>query len=447
MLNQRIETNDFKNDIMKSKSLLCLLVLTFLAFQLPAQELTLFGELRPRGEYRDGYAKPIITSNRGGFFIKQRTRLGANFTNWLLTMEVTFQDSRVWGDSADDTDNPSIGLYEAWAKINILPGFTVKIGRQSLQYDNRKLFDPGDWTDSGNSFDMILLKYNLNDDFMVDAGFSYNNNSDISQETYYQSAMKFRFMEMLWISKKITDDMRVTAIGAVLANQDTIKSGGSDNYNTYHHYHQATIGGTFRYEPRSFPLKFMAEGYYQFGKVVYKNALDKLKSFYIVGNISYQVLPFLGIAGGYEYISGDRNPENGIQRGFLHLFGDTHDFNGTMDYWTNTGERGLQDIYIGTLWEFNKKKTSVEAIYHHFKTAVQTSGLNGKKLGNELDFIIKHEQTSWLKFELGYNFYFVNDNVKILKGIQNEKTRLAQWFYLNISIKPSVVLALAKKKD
>ena len=108
MLNQRIETNDFKNDIMKSKSLLCLLVLTFLAFQLPAQELTLFGELRPRGEYRDGYAKPIITSNRGGFFIKQRTRSGANFPNWLLTMEVTFQNSRVWSVSADDTDNLSI---------------------------------------------------------------------------------------------------------------------------------------------------------------------------------------------------------------------------------------------------------------------------------------------------------------------------------------------------
>ena len=431
---------------MKFRYLYLILLLLLQTYTLSSQELTLFGELRPRGEYRSGYSKPIITSNKAGFFIKQRTRLGANFTNKLLTMEVTFQDSRVWGDSNDSSTNPSIGLYEAWAEINILPGLVGKIGRQCLQYDDRKIFGPNDWSDSGNAFDMLLLKYNLNDDFMLDFGFSYNNNSEISKETYYQSAMKYRFMAMTWLSKKITNEMKVSGIAALLANQDTIKTNGSENYNNYHHYYQTTIGGTFHYVPKRIPLKLMLEGYYQFGKVIYKKSLDQLKSFYLVANASYQIFPAFQIAGGYEYISGDKNPNNNVQKGFLHLFGDEHDFNGTMDYWTNTGERGLQDIYLGVLWEFNRKRTSVEGVYHHFMTAVPVEKLKGKNLGNELDFIIKHQQSSWLKFDAGYNIYFVNENVKVIKGIPKAKTRLAQWFYINITIKPSLAVALAKKK-
>ncbi len=432
---------------MKLRYLFFILLLLLQNITLCSQELTLYGELRPRGEFRNGYGKPIITSDKGGFFIKQRTRLGANFSNKLLSMKVTFQDSRVWGDSNDSSTNPSVGLYEAWAEINLLPGLLAKIGRQSLQYDNRKLFGPDDWSDSGNDFDMLLLKYNLRDDFMADLGFSYNNNSSISKETYYQSEMKYRFMVMGWVAKKINDEMKISGITALLANQDTIKTNGSANYNGYHHYYQTTLGGTFRYEPKKVPLKLMVEGYYQFGKVIYKKSLDRLKSFYLVGNTSYLILPSLQIAGGYEYISGDKNPNNNIQRGFLHLFGDEHDFNGTMDYWTNTGERGLQDIYLGTLWKFNHNRTSIEAIYHHFRTAVKGEKLKGKNLGNELDFIIAHQQSSWLKFDMGYNLYFVNENVKILKGVSNQKTRLAQWFYINIKINPSVAVALTKKRD
>ena len=431
---------------MKAKRIwLCALLLCCAGF-VYTQDLTIFGEVRPRAEYRDGYAKPIITSNKGGFFVKQRTRIGANFTYDFIEMEVTFQDSRVWGDSSDDTDNPSVGLYQAWALFDILPGFQAKVGRQVLQYDDRKLFGPSDWSDSGNAFDMLLLKYELNDDFKVHAGFSYSNNNDISEETYYQTEMIYRIMGMFWMSKNITKDITLSAIGAILSNQDTISVGGKENYKKRKYYNQGTIGGTFRYTPSSFPLQLMFEGYYQYGRVVYKDALDRLKSYYIVGNASYEFLPWLSVAAGYEYISGDRNPDNGIQRGYMHLFGDTHDFNGTMDYWTNTGERGLQDVYAGVLFELNKKRTSIEGIFHHFKTAVPVKNLKGKKLGYELDFIVKHKQNSWLKFEIGYDIYFTNENVRILKGASGEKTRLAQWVYGSINLNPSVALNVIKKK-
>ena len=152
----------------------------------------------------------------------------------------------------------------------------------------------------------------------------------------------------------------------------------------------------------------------------------------------------MSIAAGYEYISGDKNPNNGTQRGFIHLFRGHHDFTGSMDYWNSTGNRGVQDIYGGLLYKFNKNKSSIEGTYHCFATAVQCSDLKGKKLGGELDFTLKHRVNTWMTLEGGYSTYFVNENVRIIKGVGGKDTRNAQWAYLSMSIKPSIVLASLK---
>ena len=117
-----------------------------------------------------------------------------------------------------------------------------------------------------------------------------------------------------------------------------------------------------------------------------------------------------------------------------------------MDYWNSTGDRGLQDIYGGLLFTFNKKRSSIEGIFHHFQTAVQSTDLNGKSLGSELDFIIKHKANDWLSLEAGYDLYFVNENVRIVKGVGGEKTRFAQWGYVSLSIKPSIAFNNVGKK-
>ena len=411
-----------------------------------AQDIIVYGELRPRAEYRDGYGKPIITSNKAGFFVNQRTRLGASFANDLLKMQITFQDSRTWGEAGSNADNPSIGVYEAWGEIVMLPGLIAKVGRMPLRYDERKLFSPSNWSNTGNAFDMMMLKYNLKNNFLVDFGFSYANNKDISQETYYDPVMKYRYMEILWLSKQLSKQVTASVIGVAISNQDTIATKGRANYKEHKHYHQFTMGGTMKYKPQSFPLELFIEGYYQCGKVVHKGSLDKQKSFYLVGNASYQIIRPLSLALGYEYISGDKNPNNGIQTGFVHLFRGNHDFNGTMDYWNSTGDRGLQDIYGGLLFTFNKKRSSIEGIFHHFQTAVQSTDLNGKSLGSELDFIIKHKANDWLSLEAGYDLYFVNENVRIVKGVGGEKTRFAQWGYVSLSIKPSIAFNNVGKK-
>ena len=238
--------------------------------------------------------------------------------------------------------------------------------------------------------------------------------------------------------------MTVTDISVALSKQDTI-NGGKDNYKKGRHYNEISMGGTLQYKP-SFGLEIFLEGYYQCGRTVYKGALDKLKSYYLVANGSYKFTPLFSIAAGYEYISGDKNPSNGIQRGFTHLFRGNHDFNGSMDYWNSTGNRGLQDLYGGVLFNFNKKRTSVEGNYHVFNTAVQVANLDGKGLGSELDFKINHKSYTWLSFEAGYSIYFINENVRAIKGLGGKDTRTAQWAYVSMSLKPSVALSILTKK-
>ena len=156
-------------------------------------------------------------------------------------MQITFQDSRTWGEAGSNADNPSIGVYEAWGEIVMLPGLIAKVGRMPLRYDERKLFSPSNWSNTGNAFDMMMLKYNLKNNFLVDFGFSYANNKDISQETYYDPVMKYRYMEILWLSKQLSTQVTASVIGVAISNQDTIATKGSANYKEHKYYHQFTM--------------------------------------------------------------------------------------------------------------------------------------------------------------------------------------------------------------
>ena len=176
-----------------------------------------------------------MTIKKTGVFVNQRRRIGACFSNDLIKMQVTFQYSRTWGEAGSNSDNASVGVYEAWGEIKMLPGFIARVGRMPLRYDERKLFSPSNWSNTGNAFDMMLFKYDLNNDFKADFGFSYSNNKDISQETYYDQVMKYRYMEISWLPKKISKEDTIGAIGVAISNQDTISSKGRANYKTHKH--------------------------------------------------------------------------------------------------------------------------------------------------------------------------------------------------------------------
>ena len=121
------------------------IVLFFLFFTtvpnlLKSQTVVIDGEIRPRTEYRDGYTKPILTTNDPGIFTSQRTRLGLTFTSGILTTQITLQDARVFGQFSNTSTDATTGIYEAWAEMLLIPGGSLKLGRQIIKYDDNRLF-------------------------------------------------------------------------------------------------------------------------------------------------------------------------------------------------------------------------------------------------------------------------------------------------------------------
>ncbi len=427
---------------MRIKRLLFVLMFVSCALSARSQKLSVFGEIRPRAEYREGYGKPLKETEGAAVFVQQRSRFGAAFSNSLIKMQITLQDSRTWGEAAHNADIASVNIYEAWAEILVSPGLTIKAGRQPLKYDDRKLFSPANWSVTGNTHDVFTLKYNYDNDFLADASVAYGNNSGISKETLYTPGMKYRMMGILWFSKKLAKPLTLTAIGVVMSNQDTISCGGKVNYKEAKFYSNYTIGGTLNYTPESIPLRVSLEGYMQSGKYNVKGSLDKMGGTYLIADAKYSLTPFLAIKGGYEYLSGDDDGSDGKVCEFKHLFRGNHDFNGSMDYWNSTGANGLKDIYGGLVLKFNKKRTSADITYHSFTSAVDVDAMDGKSLGSEIDITLKHTVSQWLSLEGGWSYYAVNDNVRTVKGMAGKDTRGATWAYISMSVKPSVIVGL-----
>jgi len=428
---------------MKKIFIKVLLLAAIVAPQLTlAQTIVIDGEIRPRTEFRDGYVKPLLQTNDPGVFTTQRTRLGMTFTSGLLTTQITLQDARTFGQAANASDVASTGIYEAWAEMLLVSGGSFKIGRQALNYDDKRLFSSPVWSNTGTAHDVGLFKYNIND-FQAHLGFAYNNNSAISSESYYTAMTKYRYLNYLWLSKDIIDGLNISAIGIDEGVQDTTGTKNTTtNYLKTRMYHSYTFGGNLKFQSDSCPVSALATAYFQAGK----NATGQtLNGKLLALKVDYKFFDFLSANIDTDYLSGDANGiTNGTQSNFKKLYGADHNFNGVMDYWDSPLSQGLLDYYSGVTGKIGKKLT-LEGAYHVFNG--EYSGKNkkgiafGKNLGSEFDVIATYKINTWATVQGGYCRYFSNYNTIVAKDIVTSATatpaiRTPQWAYVMFTIKP-----------
>jgi hypothetical protein len=184
-------------------ALIVLFTSFILSFSASAQ-LSLAGQLRTRGELRDGYGTLEPTLNKNAAFISQRTRLIFHYNSNKLVFHTSLQDVRLWGQDAStisSTDGNKLEVHEAWAEIILsnkkdtafkhspFDYFGVKIGRQELVYDDERLLGNSDWIQQARRHDAIVLKM-VEDGWKVDLGAAFNQNSDAINYngTYYTPA-------------------------------------------------------------------------------------------------------------------------------------------------------------------------------------------------------------------------------------------------------------------
>ncbi len=414
-----------------------------------AQTVVIDGEIRPRMEYQDGYSKPILETNDPGVYTSQRTRLGMTFTSGLLTTQITLQDARVYGQYSNTATDATTGIYEAWAEMLLMPGGSLKLGRQTVKYDDNRLFSSPAWSITGTTHDLILFKYNIND-FQAHLGLAYNNNSETATETFYTPGDKYRSMGYLWLSSPTYKGFTLTAIAVAEGVQDTLGLGISKYKKT--DLNQAiTCGGNLKYANKDVPFSALATAYFQAGN----NSLGKtMKGQLLAIKADYAFTNTISATLGTDYLSGDNNgTTDGTQSNFKKLYGANHTFNGYMDYWNTPLTQGLLDYY-GSATAKIGSKLSLEGAYHIFNS--EFSGKNkkgiafGKDLGSEFDLIATYKLNTWTTVQGGYCRYFSNNNTIVSKDIVTSSTvtpaiRTPQWAYVMFTIKPSFLNTASAK--
>jgi Alginate export len=177
---------------LKTKVLCFLLFVCAVKVGVLNAQITLTGQIRTRTEVRNGLGNLVLKASKNAAFTSQRTRLSFGYKWDRLTVGVSVQDVRVWGQDAStisNADGNKLMLHEGWAdlmlsnkadttfKFKAIDLLSIKIGRQELIYDDVRLIGNLDWLQQGRRHDMALLKA-VHHGWQVDVGFAYNQNSD-----------------------------------------------------------------------------------------------------------------------------------------------------------------------------------------------------------------------------------------------------------------------------
>ncbi|MCD6556735.1 MAG: alginate export family protein [Bacteroidales bacterium] len=390
------------------------------------------GLIRPRFEYRNGYSIFRNDTSSAAAFISQRTRLNLTYNNEKIETYFSVFDFRIWGDQVWKKDVASIGLNEAWAKININDFWSVKFGRQTLKYDNNRLVSPVNWNQTGAAHDALKVNY-INKGWAIDLVSAWNQSSQNKFGTDYAFSTSFyKSLNILRISKKF-NKFSIASFN--------ISDGFQDFSNPEKQHFRFTYGLIPNYKNDKYRITARAFG--QTGKL---QSGQNVKAFYTNIDFTCSVSKKIKLTAGNEIKSGNNGLDslNTTDHAFDILYGAKHKFNGRIDYFSlpsTTKGTGFIDTYLKT--RFNVMKyASLSAEYHYFmleNNYVYNGSVIDKFLGNEIDLVYKQDFGNDIALEAGYSFILGTESAEIIKG--GNKDLWNHWFYMMVTINPTFFIS------
>ena len=393
-----------------------------------------------RGEIRKG-GLPEESDDNLASFIVERTLLKMSYERPGLIASVAAQHSGTWGSN----ETNSLNIYEAWTQLHSKGGFFAKVGRQSISYDDQRIFGADNWAMTAMSHDALKLGYEGHGHKIHLIGAYNQNNKNKNGGSYFSGGIQpYKSMEALWYHY----DMPHIPLGASvlfmnvgMQNSDIVKD-------TCTFYQQLT-GAYFSYRPSRFSAE--AAFYYQFGKQ--EDGLP-LEAWMASTKLAYRPQNNLRVYAGYDYLSGDKDfavPAKGMIglirhrtiRGFSSIYGSHHKFYGAMDFFYVTTYNGgftpgLQNIYIGSSYS-PVKNLMLGLSYHYLVTATSLRD-NDRSLGHEVELSASYRLMKDVTLGAGYSFMRGTKTMEALKRTSND--RQLQWAWLMLSVSPKVFTSM-----
>ncbi|MCA9523588.1 MAG: alginate export family protein [Myxococcales bacterium] len=363
-----------------------------------------------RGQYRARFlfntGKDFKVGNNSET-VAQRARFGMSLSYMdRLSFFFQVQDVRTWGEEKDTlgTYNANgFDLHQAFGQVRIVDRLFVRIGRQELSLDNERLIGAVDWSMQARSFDGIRIYYDRDPYhatiFYAKVGEEHALNNvfkrdrDLGVVHFRYSRLPYFEPSMLYVIDTDYAEKRV----------------------------RHTMGVHLTGEVKG--LNYTGEFYGQFGEVGDKTIKAFMGAVLVGYTIPHRLLRVnLGFDAWFEYLSGDRNPNDGDSKSFDTLFATNHRFYGYMDFFLNipndTINRGLMDIG-GRIRLAPVSGMVIKVDYHYFQAPRRFSS-GEVYLGSEVDVLVSYKVWRYLKLDAVYGVFIPHAAMKALKGSGNE---------------------------
>lgn len=414
-----------KRFILRLSAILCMGI-GYYCGDLNAQKVSVDGELRSRSEMREGLKKPLLEDESLAVITVLRSRIRFSYSDDKMDAMFRLQDRRTLGETGTNSTGNSLGLYEAWGAYRLKEDLKLKIGRQALEYDDKRILSSSNWSNVGNAHDIALFLYEANR-FKAHWGIAWNNaNEDLLKESDYNVSRSYKFMSFLWLNKKV-GNVDISAIWL----DDAFQNGTPDTDSLIY---RNTLGANLLFKEKNFPLSVYGTVYYQFG---HDTGNKKLDAYLLALKAGYVFNPVWSATLGGDLYSGSRSDiEPSKSNTFNKLYGANHVFNGSMEYWTSVPAQGLKDLYASVKFAPNKK-FDIDLAYHNFSLVHPHAKIDKKGLGSEIDITTNYRVSPQFAVQGGWSAYFTTGTTDILKNQEGTETRFPHWAYVMLTFNPS----------
>ncbi len=425
-------------------SFVILLIITVSFFNVHAQ-FDIGGQLVQRTEFRHGYGRLISENQDPAAFLSYRARLHFRYTSNRFTFYSSIQDVRTFGGSSiSASGEPSLSFHEAWGEFKADTNWSVKVGRQELNYDNGRFLGGIDWAMKGKSHDFLLVKYESGD-LKIDAGGAFNQDGERLEGNVYSTSFQYKTAQLLRTELK----KRKFHISFLFWNngmQFTVKDTSDKIIDKGVRFMQ-TIGlPTLKYTVGNTYLSGFY--YHQLGK---NSSGKKVNAFDASLQLSHYIhlneerKKGVRLTAGTEILSGNTiHTPASESRAYSPLYGTNHTHNGYMDYFFVGGRHensvGLIDSYLRITYDLNKNlflSFSGHVFNAHASIYNADKARLNSYLGTETDFAAGWIIADGLSVQGGYSQFFSSASLEFIQKVTSP-AKFQGWAYLMLIYRPKM---------
>lgn len=400
------------------------IILLFIAIGAAGQNVKIDAEIRTRGELRDGFREPKADSVRTAFVNNLRTKVNLQYESESVKAKVSLIDTRTYGATDVGRTGNGLGILEAWGEYRFSPAFSLALGRQGVEYDDKRLFAYNNWSNTPGAHDLLYFKYKT-EGFAVHFGSAYNNAGD-SIQFLAPYRVAYKTLNFLRLEKSLGTKLAAAAMWI----NDAFEGGTTgDIWTAYRN----TLGANLWSSDRKAPFSFIAYGYYQFG---HDRQNRSLSAYLLAAEARLRLSPKWSVKAGGDLFSGSKSDiDAGKNNTFNKLYGTNHFFNGSIEFWSTLPSQGLVDIFVGATAEFSPK-FNIDFTFHNFSASQDINEAGKRALGSEIDILANYTVNKVFAVQAGWSGYFTSEGSDILKRKVGVQTRFPQWAYIQLTFKP-----------